>query len=292
MNFELTDTQRMFQDSVRQFADHELLPIAAHVDEQAEFPQESIRKMGELGLMGVCIPTPYGGAGADAVCYALAVEEVSRASAAHGVIMSVNNSLYGHPLQVYGTEEQKRRFLAPVAGGEAMGCFCLSEPGSGSDAAALQTRLRRDGDSYVLSGTKSFVTNGDEARYAIVFATLDRALQHKGICALLVEKGSPGFSVGHLEKKLGIRGSSCAQFVFDDCRVPMANLLGREGEGIKIALASLDVGTHRHRRPIDRHCPSGTGSVDRVCKAARAIREAHRSVSGHPVHAGRHGHGN
>jgi alkylation response protein AidB-like acyl-CoA dehydrogenase len=243
MNFELTDTQRLFQDSVRQFADHELVPIAAHVDEQGEFPRESIRKMGELGLMGICIPPEYGGAGADTVCYALAVEEISRASASHGVIMAVNNSLYGHPLQAYGTEEQKRRFLAPVASGAAMGCFCLSEPGSGSDAAGLQTRLRRDGESYILSGTKSFVTNGNEADYAIVFATLDRTLGHKGVCAVVVEKGTPGFSVGHLEKKLGIRGSSCAQFVFDDaCRVPAANLLGREGEGFKVALASLDVG--------------------------------------------------
>jgi butyryl-CoA dehydrogenase len=242
MDFELSDAQRMFQAAVRQFAEQELVPIAAHVDEVGEFPRESIRSMGELGCMGVCVPSDYGGAGADTVCYALAVEEISRASACHGVIMSVNNSLYSHPLLVYGTEEQKRRFLTPVASGEAMGCFCLSEPGSGSDAAGLQTSVRRAGDAYVLSGTKNFVTNGNEAGYAIVFATGDRTLGHKGICALVVERGTPGFSVGRLEKKLGIRGSSCAQFVFDECRVPAANLLGREGEGFKIALSSLDVG--------------------------------------------------
>jgi alkylation response protein AidB-like acyl-CoA dehydrogenase len=242
MDFELSDTQRLFQEAVRQFADQALVPIAEQVDERGEFPHESIRQMGELGFMGVCIPPEYGGAGADAVCYALAVEEISRASASHGVIMSVNNSLYNHPILAYGTEEQKRRLLTPVASGEAVGCFCLSEPAAGSDAAGLQTSVRRDGDAYVLTGTKNFVTNGNEASYAIVFATLDRTLGHKGISALVVERGTPGFSVGRLEKKLGIRGSSCAQLVLDECRVPTANLLGREGEGFKIALSALDAG--------------------------------------------------
>ena len=242
MDFELTDGQCLFQSAVATFADQELVPIAAAVDEQGVFPAESVRKMGELGFMGVCIPPEHGGAGADTVCYALAIEEISRASASHGVIMSVNNSLYGEPLEVYGTEEQKHRFLRPVASGQAVGCFCLSEPASGSDAASLQTTARREDDCYVLNGTKNFVTNGNEAAYAIVFATVNRHLGHKGISAFVVERGTPGFAVTRLEKKLGIRGTSCAQLLFEECRVPARNLLGREGEGFKIALASLDIG--------------------------------------------------
>ena len=242
MDFELSEEQRMFQETAGRFAEKELAPIAAQVDELGQFPHESVRKMGELGFMGVGVPPEYGGAGADTVCYVLAVEEISRACASHGVIMSVNNSLYCGPVLAFGTEEQKRRFLPPVAGGQTMGCFCLSEPASGSDAASLQTTLRRDGNAYVLNGTKNFVTNGNESGYAIVFATLNRTLGHKGICALIVEQGTPGFSVTRLEKKLGIRGSSCAQLAFEDCRVSAANLLGREGEGFKIALAALDGG--------------------------------------------------
>ena len=242
MDFELTEEQRMFQETAGRFAEKELAPIAAQVDELGRFPHESVRKMGELGFMGVGVPPEYGGAGADTVCYVLALEEISRACASHGVIMSVNNSLYCGPVLTFGTEEQRRRFLPPVAGGQTMGCFCLSEPASGSDAASLQTTLRRDGNAYVLNGTKNFVTNGNESGYAIVFATLNRTLGHKGICALIVEQGTPGFSVTRLEKKLGIRGSSCAQLAFEDCCVPAANLLGREGEGFKIALAALDEG--------------------------------------------------
>ncbi|MGE5850893.1 MAG: acyl-CoA dehydrogenase family protein, partial [Candidatus Methylomirabilota bacterium] len=178
----------------------------------------------------------------DTVCYVVALEEISRACASHGVIMSVNNSLYCDPLVRFGTEEQKRRFLVPVAGGGAVGCFCLSEPNAGSDAANQETTTRREGDFYVLNGTKNFITNGGEAEYAIIFATVNKALKHKGICALVVERGTPGFVVAHLEKKLGIRGSSCAQMTLENCRVPAANLLGKEGEGFKIALATLDGG--------------------------------------------------
>jgi butyryl-CoA dehydrogenase len=242
MDFELTEAQRLFQDMAREFAEKEIQPLAARIDEDGEFPRETIRKMGELGFMGVTVPLAYGGAGADTVCYALGVEEISRACASHGVIMSVNNSLFCGPILTFGTEQQKARFLPPVAGGETPGCFCLSEPDSGSDAASLRTTLRRDGDCYVLNGTKNFVTNGNEAGYALVFATHDRSRGHKGICAILVERGTPGFRLSRLENKLGIRGSSCAQLTFEDCRVPAANLLGREGGGLRIALSALDGG--------------------------------------------------
>jgi len=242
MDFELTEEQRMFQETARQFADKEIAPIAAKVDELGRFPHETVQKLGELGFMGIAVPQEYGGAGADTVCYVVALEEISRACASHGVIMSVNNSLYCGPLARFGTEEQKRRFLVPVASGRAVGCFCLSEPNAGSDAANQETTARREGDCYVLNGTKNFITNGNEAEYAIVFATTNRELKHKGICALVVERGTPGFTVAHLEKKLGIRGSSCAQITLENCRVPAANLLGKEGEGFKIALSTLDGG--------------------------------------------------
>jgi len=242
MDFELTDAQRMFQETAREFAEKELAPIAAKMDETGEFPAETIRAMGALGFMGVSVPPEFGGAGADSICYALALEEISRASAAHGVIMSVNNSLYCAPLLAYGTEQQRQQFLVPVASGDAVACFCLSEPSAGSDAGSLQTTLRRDGDAYILNGTKNFITNGNEARFAIVFATLDRRLGSKGICAVLVPRDTPGFTVARLEKKLGLHGSSCAQLCFDDCRVPASHLLGQEGEGLKIALATLDIG--------------------------------------------------
>ncbi len=242
MDFELTEQQRLFQETARHFADKEIAPIAEKVDELGQFPDETVHKLGELGFMGIAVPEQYGGAGADTACYVAALEEISRACASHGVIMSVNNSLYCDPLLRFGTEEQKRRFLPPVAGGKSMGCFCLSEPGAGSDAAAQQTTVRRDGESYILNGTKNFITNGVEAEYAIVFCTANKALKHKGICAFVVERNTQGFAVARVEKKLGIRGSSCAQIVLEHCRVPAENLLGQEGEGFKIALATLDGG--------------------------------------------------
>jgi butyryl-CoA dehydrogenase len=242
MDFELSEAQTLFQQTARDIADREIAPLAAKVDELAMFPTETVAKLGELGFMGIMVPPEYGGAGADAVSYVVALEEVSRACASTGIIMSVNNSLYCDPLLRYGTEEQKHRFLAPVASGRSQGCFALSEPNAGSDAANQQTRARRDGGAYVLNGTKNFTTNGLEADFAIVFAQVDPALGHKGIVAFVVERGAPGFSVSKVEKKLGIKGSSCCQLLLEDVRVPAENRLGAEGEGFRVALTTLDGG--------------------------------------------------
>ena len=242
MDFDLTDQQRMFQEMVREFAEKEVAPRAAEVDEEARFPAETVKKMGELGLMGVTVPEEYGGAGADTVCYVIAVEEISRACASTGVIVSVNNSLVCESIYRFGTPEQKWHFLTPLARGEKLGCFCLSEPNAGSDAANQQTTATADGNHFILNGIKNFITNGKEADIAIIFATVNRALRHEGICAFLVEKGTPGFSVLKLEKKLGIRGSSCCQLLLEDCRVPRENLLGKVGEGFQVAMTALDGG--------------------------------------------------
>jgi len=242
MDLELTDEQRMIQDVARDFAEKELRPIAGIIDREARFPRETVRRMGELGLMGICVPEAWGGSGGDAVGYTVAVEEVSRGCASHGVIMSVNNSLYCAPVWERGTDEQKRRFLAPFASGAKLGCFSLTEPEAGSDATNQNTRAEREGEIYVLNGRKIFVTNGREAHAALVFAKTDPDRAHHGISAFLVEKGTPGFTVVKTEEKLGIRASDTAEFLFENCRVPVADRLGDEGEGFKIALGSLDGG--------------------------------------------------
>lgn len=242
MRFELTEEQHLFREMVRDFAASEVAPLAKQVDEEGVFPQKTVKQMGELGLMGVAIPTKYGGAGADNVCYAIAMEEIARACASTSVIMSVNNSLIADALCKFGTEAQKQRYLIPLASGKLLGCFALSEPGAGSDASAQQTLVARDGDVFVLNGTKNFITNALEADLALVFATVDRGLRAKGVCAFLVEKGTPGFTITKVEKKLGLKGTSCCQVLFEHCRVPADNLLGEVGQGFKVAMVSLDAG--------------------------------------------------
>ncbi len=242
MNIELSEEQRMIQAVAREFAEKEVRPIACAIDREARFPRETVRRMGELGLMGIAIPEAYGGSGGDTVAYALALEEVARVCASHAVIMSVNNSLYCDPVWKFGSEEQKERFLTPFASGQKLGCFCLTEPEAGSDARNQNVLAVRDGDGYRLGGRKIFVTNGREAHVALVFAQTDRARAHHGISAFLVEKGTPGFSVAKIEDKLGIRASDTAELVFDDCPVPAAHRLGEEGQGFKIAMATLDGG--------------------------------------------------
>jgi len=242
MQVDLTDEQRMIQQVARDFAEKEVRPIAEAIDREARFPAETVRRMGELGLMGIAIPEAWGGSGGDTVAYAVALEEVSRGCASHGAIMSVNNSLYCEPVAKFGTDEQKRRFLSPFAAGQKLGCFSLTEPEAGSDATNQNTLARRDGDAYVLDGRKIFVTNGREADAVLVFAQTDRAKAHHGISAFLVDKGHPGFTVVKTEEKLGIRASDTAELLFEGCRVPVEQRLGDEGQGFKIAMATLDGG--------------------------------------------------
>jgi butyryl-CoA dehydrogenase len=242
MKIELTDEQQMVQALAREFAEKEVRPVASQLDQEARFPHETVRRMGELGLLGIAVPEAYGGSGADTVAYVVALEEIARVCASHAVIMSVNNSLYCDPVLKHATEEQKTRFLVPFASGREIGCFALTEPQAGSDATNQTTLAVRDGDHYVLNGRKVFVTNGREARVALVFAQTDPARGHRGISAFLVEKGTPGFLVPKVEDKLGIRASDTAEFVFEDCRVPARSRLGEEGQGFKIAMASLDGG--------------------------------------------------
>jgi butyryl-CoA dehydrogenase len=242
MDFQLTDEHRMVQATVREFASKEILPRAAVLDHTATFPADIIQKAAALGLMGMCVPEPYGGAGMDAVSYVLAQEELARASAGVQTIITVNNSLVCEPIVRFGTEDQKRRYLPALCSGASLGGYCLTEPASGSDAMSLGTSARRDGDGWVLRGTKAFVTNGVEADLLIVYARTGTEPGARGLSAFIVEKRLPGITVGKVEKKLGIKCSSTAEIVFDDCRVPAASMLGEPGAGGKIALTTLDGG--------------------------------------------------
>ena len=242
MQIELTEEQKMIQALARDFAEKEVRPIAEEIDREARFPRETVRRMGELGLMGIAVPEAWGGGGGDTVAYAVALEEVSRACASHGVIMTVNNSLYCEPIARYGTDEQKARFLTPFASGQKIGCFSLTEPEAGSDATNQSTLARREGDAYLLDGRKIFVSNGREADAALVFAQTDRTKGPRGISAFLVEKGTPGFTVVKTEEKLGIRASDTAELLFEGCRVPASSRLGEEGQGFRIAMTTIDGG--------------------------------------------------
>ena len=242
MNIDLTEEQRQVRDLCREFAGQELTPNARRWDEEHHFPREAVRKLAEMGLMGVAIPSEWGGAGMDAVAYAVAMEEISRGCAGTGVIMSVNNSLYCDPLLKYGTDEQKREFLTPFARGEKLGCFALTEPMSGSDAAEMRTVAVARGDGYVLSGSKNFITNGPQADVVLVFAMTDRTKGHRGITAFLVPADSSGFTRGKPDQKVGIRASGSCSIFFEDCSIPRRCRLGQEGEGFKIAMSTLDGG--------------------------------------------------
>ncbi len=241
--FTLSEEHRMIQSAARDFAQNAIGPISAQFDESGDFPFETIKKMGEMGFMGIEVPEQYGGAGLDTLAYVLALEEICKVDAAHGVIMSVNNSLFCHGILKFGTEEQKQKFLRPVASGKAIGAYSLTEPMSGSDAGAMRSRAVRSGESYVLDGRKSWVTSGPVADYVLVFMVTDPEKRQKGISAFLIDtQNSPGFKRGKKEPKLGIRASATSELIFDGCHVSVANRLGQEGEGFKIAMTVLDAG--------------------------------------------------
>jgi len=242
VNLELTEEQQLLQKSVREFAESEVKPLARENDEKGHFPRALFAKAAELGLTGVALPENEGGAGFDHISYTIVIDEISRCCASTGVILSVQNSLYCDPIHRFGTDDQKKRLLMPYARGEKIGCYALTEPQAGSNAAALQTKAIKKGDTYLVNGTKAWITNGGAADAAIVYVNTEPAKGEKGITALVIEKGTPGFRVGKEEKKLGINATACSELVFTDCEVPAANRIGNEGEGYKVALSTLDGG--------------------------------------------------
>ena len=242
MDFSISKKEILFRQMLREFTEKEVRPIAAEVDELERFPLETVKKMADLGIMGIPIPVEYGGSGADSSLYAIAVEELSRACATTGVIVSAHTSLCAAPIYEFGTFEQRDKYLPNLASGKHLGAFGLTEPNAGTDAAAQQTTAVLDGDNYILNGTKIFITNAAYADIFIVFAMTDRSKGTRGITAFIVEKDLPGFSIGKQEKKLGIRGSSTCELIFENCIVPKENMLGRENRGFGIAMKTLDGG--------------------------------------------------
>jgi butyryl-CoA dehydrogenase len=275
MNLELTEEQKLLQKTVREFAESEVKPLAKELDETGRFPRDTFKKAAELGLTGIALPEAEGGAGFDHVAYSIVIEEISRCCASTGVILSVQNSLYCDPIHRLGTEEQKRKLLLPFARGEKIGCYALTEPQAGSNAAALQTKAVKKGDTYVINGTKAWITNGGAADAAIVYVNTDPPKGEKGITAIVVEKGTPGFKVGKEEKKLGINATACCELVFTECEVPATNRIGNEGEGYKVALSTLDGG----RIGIGAQA---TGIAQGAFEAALAWSQE-RMAFGHPI---------
>jgi len=242
VNFDFTDEQIAVRDMAKDFADRKVRPLADELDKTGRYPQELIKEMAELSLMGMCVPEDLGGAGMDMLAYVLALEEISTACASTGVIMSVNNSLVCEPIKRFATDEQKQKFLIPLARGEKLGCYALTEPNAGTDAGHQETKAVKKGNNFILNGTKQFITNGAEADLCIVYANTAPEKGVKGISAFIVDTKSAGFKIAKKEKKLGIRGSSCVQIVLDNVEVPKDNLLHREGEGFKVAMSTLEVG--------------------------------------------------
>ena len=242
MDFSFTSDQLLVRDTIRQFMETEMRPVLRDYERADKFPEAEIRRLGELGCCGMLIPEEYGGSATDTVTYALMIEEVARVCASTAVTLSVTNSVAAAPILRHGTEAQKKKYLPRLAHGEILGAFCLTEPAAGSDAAGIQTRAVRAGDSYIISGTKSWVTNGGQAGVYVVFAKTDPAAGSRGITAFLVEPSFPGFRVARHEDKMGLRLSRSAEIVFEDCRVPAESILGAEGQGLRVALGALDGG--------------------------------------------------
>lgn len=241
-SFKLSEEHEMIRQAARDFAQKEIAPVAEEFDKSGEFPLETIRKMGEMGFMGIEVPEEYGGAGMDTMAYVLALEEICKADAAHGTVMSVNNSLFCYGILRFGSEELKQKFLKPVASGQAIGAYSLTEPMSGSDAATMHSRAVLDGDEYILNGRKSWVSSAPASDFVLVFMMTDPEKGHRGITAFLTEVDKPGFTLGKPEPKLGIRASATSEIIYEDYRCPVSNRLGEEGEGFKIAMTVLDAG--------------------------------------------------
>jgi butyryl-CoA dehydrogenase len=275
VNLELTEEQKLLQRSVREFAEAEVKPLAAKIDETGEFPRETLRKAAELGLTGIAVSEEWGGAGMDHMSYSIVIEEIARVCASTSVILSVQNSLFCGALEKFGTDEQKKKFLVPFARGEKIGCYALTEPQAGSNASALATKGVRKGDRYIVNGAKAWITNGGAADAGVIFVNTQPEKGEKGITALLIEKGTPGFAVGKEEKKMGIHATACVELSFTDCEVPAANRIANEGDGYKVALATLDGG----RIGI---ASQATGIAQGAFEAALAY--AHeRQAFGHPI---------
>ena len=275
MNLELTEEQKLLQKSVREFAEAEVKPHAKEIDETHRFPRDTFQKAAELGLSGIAVPENYGGAGMDHICYSIVIEEISRVCASTGTILSVQNSLFCDPILRFGNEEQKQKFLVPFARGEKIGCYALTEPQAGSNAAALTTKAVLKGDRYIVNGTKAWITNGGAADAAVVYVNTHPEKGEKGITALVVEKGSKGFTVGKEEKKLGVNATACTELSFSDCEVPAANRIGNEGEGYRVALSTLDGG----RIGI---ASQATGIAQGAFEAALSYAKQ-RQAFGHPI---------
>ena len=243
MNFEISEEQLMIQQTIRDFAQEHIKPLASQLDDAIEYPIENMRKLGELGFLGMGVPETYGGPGLDYISYCIAVEEISKVCGATGINVSVTNSLVCDSLLLFGTEEQKKKYLPLLVTGQQIGCFCLTEPEAGSDAANQRSTAVLKGDKYILNGSKQFITNGEVAGIAIIFAMTDKEAGTRGISAFLVEKDFPGYKIGSIkEKKLGIRGTGTAEIFFEDCEVPIENLMAAEGKGFKVAMGTLDCG--------------------------------------------------
>ncbi len=242
LTFEYSEEQLLIRDTIREIAQKEFAPRAAEIDRDHRFPRENWELLGASDVCGLPFPEQYGGAGLDSLCYSIVVEELAKVCATTSVVYSAHVSLTAKPIYIFGTEEQRQRFLVPMCQGKKLGAFALSEPGSGSDAAAARCTAVLDGDHFIVNGSKNWITNGVEADYYLVIAQTDTSLKHKGLVALVIEKGTPGFTFGKLEDKLGIKGSSTCQIMFEDSRVPVANMLGSIGEGFKVAMSTLDGG--------------------------------------------------
>ena len=292
MDLQLSEEQALLQRTVREFAEAEVKPLARELDETGHFPRDTFRKAAELGLTAVAIPDSEGGAGMDHTCYAIMIEEIARVCASTSVVLSVQNSLYCDPIHRFGTDEQKKKFLLPYARGEKIGCYALTEPQAGSNAAALRTKAVLKGDRYIVNGTKAWITNGGVADAALVYVNTHPEKGEKGITALVIEKETPGFKVGKEEKKLGIHATACTELSFTDCEIPVANRIGNEGEGYKVALATLDGGRIGIGAQATGIAQGAFEACTRLRQGATGFWSSHLRFPGHSIHARRYVHGN